>query len=110
MMSCPRLMLEITGKEDMEEAPRPKQSATAREKVDFALNLCTEFVVFRAATSSNYWAVTILIINQSLDHIFDTPDDENCHADSQSIFWGFTDEGTTIKCQLCAEQTMTQNH
>ncbi len=55
MMSCPRLMLEIMGKEDMEEAPslRPKQSATAREKVDFALNICTD-VVFKAATSNHF--------------------------------------------------------
>lgn len=39
-MSCPKLMLEeIMGKEDMEEAPRPKVSATAREKVDLALTI-----------------------------------------------------------------------
>jgi len=38
-MSCPRLMLEIMGKEDMEEAPRLKESATAWEKVDLTLTI-----------------------------------------------------------------------
>lgn len=50
-MSCPRLMLEIMGKEVMEEAPRPKESATAWEKVDLALTI---LVCFMAAANGYF--------------------------------------------------------
>lgn len=67
LMSCPRLMLQaIMGKEDMEEAlsPRPKQSATAREKVDFAHSQFYAQTLFLGLQLT-----IILIISSSVDYI-----------------------------------------